>query len=75
MRRRVLLLTFSCLPVLLVLAAARAEACTCMGSGTPCQGFGRSTAVFVGTVTDIRSRPYTAGEEPDWGPLKVTFSV
>ena len=75
MRRRVLLLTFSCLPVLLVLAAARAEACTCMGSGTPCQAFGRSTAVFVGTVTDIRSRPHTAGEEPDWGPLKVTFSV
>ena len=71
-------MTFSCLPVLLVLAAARAEACTCGGPGAPCQAFGSAAAVFVGTVTDIWSQPRKAparGEEIDWAPRTVSFTV
>jgi 5-hydroxyisourate hydrolase-like protein (transthyretin family) len=71
-------LALSLTPALLLLAAARAEACTCGGSGTPCEAYGRSAAVFVGTVTDIKDRMRTAparGEEIGWAPRTVTFTV
>ena len=35
-------------------SAPLAEACSCIGSGPPCQNFFQSEAVFVGTVTGIR---------------------
>jgi len=76
--RKSLLLTASSLFVLL--AAARAEACTCGGAGSPCQAFGGAAAVFVGRVTDISSRPRGAPEpgkefEFDFSPRTVTFAV
>jgi hypothetical protein len=77
-RRKDLLLALALLPALLVLTAARAEACSCAGPGAPCEAFGGSAAVFVGTVTDIRGRPRKApaeGDELDWAPRTVTFSV
>ena len=77
MRHRALLLVLASLFVLLA-SAARAEACTCMMPGAPCKAFGGATAVFVGTVTDIKTTPRTAGArgaEIDWSPRTVTFSV
>jgi hypothetical protein len=71
------LLALSCVTLLLC-AAARAEGCTCAMPGPPCQAFGAATAVFVGTVTDVGSRPRKApaeGEETDWAPRVVTFTV
>jgi hypothetical protein len=32
-----------------------AKGCTCMGGEPPCQAFGRASAVFVGTVTGVRT--------------------
>ncbi|HEY0174657.1 MAG TPA: carboxypeptidase regulatory-like domain-containing protein [Pyrinomonadaceae bacterium] len=79
MSRRALLLTLASLLVTLV-SAARAEACTCMTPGPPCQAFGEASAVFVGTATDVR-RPRAAKSveaaraEPSWWPVVVKFSV
>lgn len=78
MRRRVLLLAPALLPALLLLSAARAEACTCGGPGAPCEAFGGAAAVFVGTVTGITNRPREVlpeGEEVGRGPRTVRFSV
>lgn len=77
MRRKGLLLAVSSLFVLLA-SAARAEACSCAGPGSPCQAYGGASAVFVGMVTDIRDgtrEPKARGEEIDWAPRTVTFSV
>jgi hypothetical protein len=76
-RRKGLLLAVWSLFVLLA-AAARVEACTCGGPGSPCQAFGGSAAVFVGTVTDIKTRLRQSpgrGDEMEWAPRTVTFSV
>jgi hypothetical protein len=78
MSRRGLLLTLASLLVTLV-SAARAEACTCMVPGPPCQSFGTASAVFVGTATGVRTREPKSVEaaraEPDWSPVVVKFSV
>ncbi len=77
MRRKWLLLTLSSLFVMLG-AASRAEACSCAGPGALCEAFGGAAAVFVGTVTDITRRPRKTpapGDEPDWAPRTVRFSV
>jgi len=63
---------------LLLVLASLAEACTCGGPGAPCEAFGGSAAVFVGTVTDIRRAPRKTsaeGEELEWGMRTVKFSV
>src|SRR5438874_13794226 len=39
--------------VSLVTLAARLEACSCSGPGSPCLAAGMSAAVFTGTVMDI----------------------
>lgn len=76
MRRKGLLLAVFSLFVLLA-SAARAEACSCAGPGSPCQAYGGAAAVFIGTVTDIRdgTRERARGEEVNWAPRTVTFSV
>ncbi|HEX8558482.1 MAG TPA: carboxypeptidase-like regulatory domain-containing protein [Pyrinomonadaceae bacterium] len=76
-RRRGVLLTLACLCVLLA-SAARAEACTCGGPGSPCEELGSAAAVFVGTVTDVATRPRKPFDESggmDWAPTTVTFAV
>jgi protocatechuate 3,4-dioxygenase beta subunit len=78
MSRRALLLTLASLLVTLV-SAARADACTCMMPGPPCQAFGEASAVFVGTVTGVRTREAKSVEaaraEVNWWPVVVKFSV
>lgn len=61
--------------------------CSCGGGGAPCEEFGRSSAVFVGTVTGVRKaeppRPRNREElealrraDNDWTPsMTFTFSV
>jgi hypothetical protein len=61
---------FACL-LLMALAVSRdAEACSCAGSGPPCEGFFQVTAVFAGTVRSITP----AGVQATWGPTaRVEF--
>lgn len=40
---------------LLTLSAAKAFACSCAGELVPCQAYGQASAVFVGTVIEIRT--------------------
>lgn len=77
MSRRALLLTLASLLVTLV-SAARAEACSCMMPGPPCQEFGEASAVFVGTVTGVVSKPLKTpdgDEEPGWATRTFKFTV
>lgn len=67
---------------LVVLSAAyqTANACTCAGGGLPCEGYGRSAAVFVGTVVSGRAKDQpkdlkTARLEDSWGSRYYKFSV
>ncbi|MCA1618495.1 MAG: carboxypeptidase regulatory-like domain-containing protein [Acidobacteria bacterium] len=77
MGRRGLLLTLASLLVTLA-SAARAEGCTCMMPGPPCQAFGEASAVFVGTVTGVVSKPLKSsagGEGPGWATRTFKFAV
>jgi len=61
-----------------LLANPTANACTCAGSGLPCEDFGTAAAVFAGTVISERvSEPPKKLErtEIDWVPRAVKFSV
>lgn len=49
--------------VLVCLGAARADACLCLdGGGTVCQEYWKASAVFVGTVRDIKTVRLKRGE-------------
>lgn len=48
-------------PLFVLLSAASALACSCMGGRPACQEFGGASAVFVGTVTGVTKGPR---EEP-----------
>jgi hypothetical protein len=50
--RRVLV--FFGIVIVFSLAGRNAMACSCMNPGTPCESYGKATAVFVGTVTGVR---------------------
>src|SRR4051794_5673147 len=54
-----------------------ANACTCAGTGTPCDSYGSATAVFVGTATAVREseRVKPDPNEIDWAPVTFKFSV
>jgi Carboxypeptidase regulatory-like domain len=70
----------------ILLLSNNAYGCSCMGGETPCQAVGRASAVFVGTVTRVRTAPQPQprnqqeldklrGEEIDWTPRTFAFSV
>src|ERR1044071_2981527 len=75
MRARGLL--FGAAFLLVLLASGRAQACSCAGPGQPCQAFGSSAAVFVGTVTGVRTREAKAGAKGEiyWTPRLFKFTV
>lgn len=65
------IITLSC-------ASYNVNACTCGGSGTPCESFGSADAVFAGTVVSAREneRPKQRDRsEIDWSPRAFKFSV
>ena len=68
------------------LASRTATACSCGGTGTPCESYGSAAAVFAGTVTGVRDieremkdvsgqrkQEYLNGIE--WVPMAYKFSV
>ncbi|HXQ69139.1 MAG TPA: carboxypeptidase regulatory-like domain-containing protein [Pyrinomonadaceae bacterium] len=66
--------------IVVLLASPTANACSCGGSGPPCESFGRASAVFAGTVIGERLNERPKGERPkideiDWVPRAVKFSV
>lgn len=84
--RRVLV--FFAIVIVLSLASRDAMACMCGGGGgTPCEGYGKAAAVFVGTVTGVRESEQYKGKdvaelrklrdagELDWGSMAYKFSV
>jgi hypothetical protein len=63
---------------IILLFSNSAQGCTCMGGETPCQAFGRSSAVFVGSVTSVKTAPHGQPrnvEEVDWTPRSFKFLV
>ena len=74
--RRVVLLLGVLTVVLLV--SSPANACTCGGSGAPCESFGTASAVFAGRVIgdQVKERPKKLDRtEMDWTPRAVKFAV
>ena len=83
--RRVLV--FFGIVIVFSLAGRNATACTCKKPGTPCEGYGKAAAVFVGTVTGVRDseqqkakdvnerRKQEDSGEIDWSPMAYKFSV
>jgi hypothetical protein len=54
------------------------NACTCAGSGSPCESYGSAAAVFAGTVVSTRTNQRSkeaARAEDDWAPRAFKFSV
>src|SRR5438093_2009502 len=52
--------------------------CSCGGGGTPCQGFGGASAVFVGTAIAVKTaerNPAAKPSEVDWAPRTFKFLV
>ncbi len=59
-----------------LILSARADACSCLGGGTPCSAYGKADAVFVGTVTGVREKkPAGRDDEDAWLPRVFKFSV
>lgn len=65
--------------LLLVFSTNRADACSCMVSGPPCQAYWRSDVIFAGTVTGIASKSVkeTFGDNREyWRTMRVvSFAV
>ena len=63
----------------MTLSVANALGCSCAGPGTPCQGYGSASAVFVGTAIAVRTVERTVNsdrEEIDyWAPRTFKFMV
>lgn len=62
----------------ILLLANNAHGCTCAGGETPCQAFGRASAVFVGSVVSVKTAPHGQPrniDEIDWTPRSFKFSV
>src|ERR1044072_625838 len=59
----------------LLLCAARAEACSCGGPGSACLSFGYASAVFVGTVTEVKNIQQDAGQGRFYMRRVATFLV
>lgn len=61
-----------------LLSSQTVNACTCGGSGTPCESYGKAAAVFVGTVVAMRKNEppkKSAREVVEWDPMAFKFSV
>ena len=60
---------------LLAIFGPGVNACTCARPGTPCESYGGADAVFVGTVTGVRSQKRTSKNEINWTPVAFKFAV
>lgn len=63
--------------LVIMLAVSRGDACSCAGGASPCQEYGRVSAVLVGTPIAVRmvSRPANSDSDDYWAPRTFTFSV
>ncbi len=62
----------------LALTAFDVNACTCGGSGSPCESLGSAEAVFAGTVISVRENKRAASTDRnniDWHPVSFKFSI
>jgi hypothetical protein len=64
---------FTLLPLLILLAPARADACSCVGGLPICQTFWEADAVFAGEVLSID--PVPDGADPGFSRKRVRFQV
>lgn len=64
--------------IVISVSSQTVDACSCGGSGTPCESYGSAAAVFVGTVVGVRDNepPKPADRrEVHWFPRAFKFSV
>jgi hypothetical protein len=63
----------------MMLCVSSVLGCTCAGPATPCQDYGRASAVFVGTAIAVRTFERTADSKSDrieyWALRTFKFSV
>jgi hypothetical protein len=62
----------------MIFSVANALGCSCGVPGTPCQGYGSASAVFVGTAIAVRTAERTANSDKDedyWAPRTFKFTV
>lgn len=72
MRKKIIVALFTVAAC--VLGAGRALGCTCVGPAPPCQAYGQASAVFVGTVTGLKTKKREGGSY-DFTPKVFRFSV
>ena len=64
--------------IVISVSSQTVNACTCGGTGSPCESFGSAAAVFAGTVVAMRmnERPkQTERNDVRWNPRVFKFSV
>ena len=64
--------------IVVSLSSQPVNACTCGGSGSPCESYGKAAAVFVGTAVAVqRNEPPKQKDrrEVDWSPMVYKFSI
>ena len=64
--------------IVISVASQTVNACSCGGTGSPCESFGSAAAVFAGTVVAMREneRPkQTERNDVRWNPRAFKFSV
>lgn len=60
--------------IVVFLSTPNVNACSCGGTGPPCESYGSAAAVFVGRVVAVREIDRSK-ERDDWTPLAYKFSV
>jgi hypothetical protein len=73
MRTKIIALFFTLAAGLL--GAESALACSCIGPVPPCQEYGQASAVFVGTVTGVRTDEREEDGVVNWTPRVFRFAV
>ena len=75
MARKFCIAVFTSLVIVVMVTSA--DGCSCAGGSSPCQEYGRVSAVFVGTPIAVRTVPRPANTDSDeyWAPRTFTFSV
>jgi hypothetical protein len=73
--RKFFIAVFTSLVIMFTVSSA--YACSCAGGSSPCQEYGRVSAVFVGTPIAVRTVPRPTNTDSDeyWAPRTFTFSV
>ena len=74
---RTVLVNFGMAALVILINATAALSCTCIGTGPPCQEYGKTAVVFVGTPIEMKratAKP-AADQKPQFLPRLFVFTV